>query len=78
MATKKTAVNKDELKALSDKAARVLKYLLSHPNQKFTYGELAKKLDSSPMAIGQIMKSIAFQLPKYKGLTKRVKANEAA
>lgn len=54
------------------KADKVLNYLRSSRRKDFTYGELADKFDSAPMAIGQIMKSIGKK--HGKAITRKVKA----
>ena len=50
---------------------KVIRWLKENPNQKITYLELAKRTSSHPMAIGQILKSIA-KISDLKDLTKMV------
>lgn len=54
------------------KADKVLAFLRKSRQKNFTYGELAKKFNSAPMAIGQIMKSIGKH--HGKAITRKVKA----
>lgn len=43
-----------------------------------TYGELAEKVGSAPMAVGQIVKAIHAQRPELRKYTRRVKAARSA
>ena len=54
------------------KADKVLAYLKKSRKKDFTYGELAEKFNSAPMAIGQIMKAIGKR--HGKAITRKVKA----
>ena len=52
---------------------RVLAFLKKNPSKKFTYSDIAKRLKSKPIAIGQCMKAIYNRGDKSdKDITKRV------
>lgn len=53
-----------------------VKLVLVKSRKDMTYGELADKVGSGAMAVGQILKSLAND-PKYKPLTRKVKAKAA-
>jgi hypothetical protein len=50
---------------------KAIKWLTENPDKQITYSDLAKRLGSHPIAIGQIMKFLGNDL-EYKDLTKRV------
>ncbi len=68
---KKKTTKKGKVGRLSKKAESV-RATLAKSKKNWTYGELAKKHRTVPMAIGQIMKGLKAR--GHGNLTKRVKA----
>jgi hypothetical protein len=58
---------------MSKKAEKLIKYL-PKVRSNTTYGEVAKKLHTVPMAVGQMIKSIHKNHPELRKYTKRVKS----
>lgn len=65
--------SKKASKKLSKKALRLVKYLPSIRNPT-TYGEVAKRIDSVGMAVGQLLRPIYENYPHLRKYTKLIKS----